>query len=634
VSTTTDPGLAARWQAAWPEALARWSPYTQLRPPTYYESDAATGDSGMAGQIAAIRLEDQAVMVNLETIRRLGLDDHALAVLADEIGHHVYVPGNLADNARMLAAVKPVLFGLPNDTAHLVANLYGDLLLNDRLQRRADVDVAAVYRRLREAGPADDSTQTWRVYTRTYEHLWRLAPGTLAPPGVTDEMNADAALIARLVRHYAARWLGGARRFACILYPYLQADEEQKKAQTFTCLGLGDLRCAGRAAVPDGLTGIDPAELGEDEEFDRALAGLEGDEDSLFGAEGDRGGKGRSRGAQKRPIRRDTPRRFRDPAEYGELLRALGLNLTDQEITARYYRERALPHLVPFPERKTPQAKEPLAEGYETWEPADDLEELDLFGSLVRSPEMVPGVTTVRRVYGETPGSDPARLPVDLYLGVDCSGSMVNPNYSLSYPVLAGTILALSALRVGARVMTVLSGEPGSSVATDGFVSDERQVLNVLTSYLGTGYTFGVQRLRDAFGDRKSSDREAHIVIVTDHDIFAMLDAGTGWECAREAVAKARGGGTYVLNMPVDREPDGVARMRADGWKVHAVQNWEEVVDFARAFVRDNYEEARGASAPGNLSHRIAHPGSIVAPANPAPLPLRGPSDEPRPPHA
>jgi hypothetical protein len=136
--------------------------------------------------------------------------------------------------------------------------------------------------------------------------------------------------------------------------------------------------------------------------------------------------------------------------------------------------------------------------------------------------------------------------------------------------------------------MTVLSGEPGRSVSTDGFVREERQVLNVLTSYLGTGYTFGVQRLRDTFGDRKASDREVHIVIVTDHDIFGMLDEEKGWECARDAVAKARGG-TYVLNMPVDREPDGVARMRADGWKVHAVQNWEEVVDFARAFVRENY---------------------------------------------
>ena len=112
----------------------------------------------------------------------------------------------------------------------------------------------------------------------------------------------------------------------------------------------------------------------------------------------------------------------------------------------------------------------------------------------MNSPEIVPGVTTVQRVYGESPGVDPAKLPVDLYLGIDCSGSMPNPQYSLSYPALAGTIIALSALRVGAKVMVVLSGEPGKSLATDGFVSEETKVLEVLTSYLGTGTTFGIQR--------------------------------------------------------------------------------------------------------------------------------------------
>src|SRR5262245_7069816 len=196
--------LASCWAALWPQALAAWSPFTQLRLPVFHDSDEQADDDGMAGQIAAIRLRDQKVMVNLETVRKQGLEDFALAILAHEIGHHVYVPGNLTDNARMLAAIQPVLFGLPADTAHLVANLYGDLLLNDRLQRRANIDVAAVYRRLRENRDGGEPSHVWLVYTRAYEHLWRLSPGTLAPDGVSDRMNADAALIARLIRHYAA----------------------------------------------------------------------------------------------------------------------------------------------------------------------------------------------------------------------------------------------------------------------------------------------------------------------------------------------------------------------------------------------------------------------------------------------
>jgi hypothetical protein len=595
VRTNTD--LASRWQAAWPEALARWSAYTQLRPPSYFESDAECGDTGMAGQIAAIRLHDQSVMVNLETIRRLKLDDHALAVLAHEIGHHVYVPGNLADNARMLAAMKPVLFGLPDDTVHLVANLYGDLLLNDRLQRRAGVDVAAVYRRLAEAA-GGEPTETWRVYTRTYEHLWRLPPETLAPAGVTDEMNADAALIARLIRHYAARWLGGARRFACILYPYLQADAEREKAQTFVCLGLGDLRRACSGAVPDGLTGIDPVELGEDEAFDRELAGL--------GEEGGADGKGRRKPRKRTPENTEPAaegkgkpgKQFREPFEYGELLRALGLDLSAHEVTTRYYRERALPHLVPFPARLASRVREPLAEGYQGWDAEEDLESLDLFGSIIRSPELVPGVTTVQRVYGEVPGSDPAKVPLDLDVYIDSSGSMPNPAGYVSYLALAGTILALSALRAGARVQATLWSGAGQFETTAGFVRDEKRILGVLTGYLGGSTAFPLHVLRETYATRPASDPPALIVVISDDGADTMLardeKKASGADVCAAALRGARGGGTLVLNLPFDAEKwKAGAALRKIGFRIHRVTAWEQLIAFARAFVRDNYEGGR-----------------------------------------
>jgi hypothetical protein len=297
------------------------------------------------------------------------------------------------------------------------------------------------------------------------------------------------------------------------------------------------------------------------------------------------GGKGR---AEKGGHRRY--KEYRGPGEYGELLKSLGSKLSDHELTIRYYRERAVPYLIPFPCRPMPEVVEPLPEGLETWDFGQPLEDVDWLQSVLTSPHVVPGLSTVQRTHGDTPGDQRERRPVDLYLGVDCSGSMPNPRYSLSFPVLAGAIITLSALRAGARVMAVLSGEPGSSIATDGFVTDEHKVLEVLTGYLGTGYTFGIHRLRDTFHERKPSDRGVHILIVTDHDIFSMLE-GTGWEIARDAVAKARGGGTYALNMPMGWEADKVARMRADGWQVHAVQDWDELVAFARAFSRANYGE-------------------------------------------
>lgn len=600
MSIQADTDLAARWQATWPNALASWSPYTQLRPPTYYESDAAARKTAMAGQIAAIRLQDQTVMVNLETVCKLQLADKALAILAHEIGHHVYVPGNLTDNARMLAAIKPVLFGLAAEAAHMVANLYGDLLINDRLQRRGGVDIASVYRRLHDAPAAGNPTRTWLVYMRTYEHLWRLTEGTLAPAGVSQEMNADAALIARLIRHYASRWLGGARRFACILYPYLQADEQDHKAETFACLGLGDLRHAGAGAFPDGLTSVDPAELGEDEEFDRELAGMDDDE-SAVSRKGQRNAKPRTP-RNSEPTRQGkgtSGSQFREPFEFGELLKALGLKLSEHEMTTRYYRERSLPYLVPFPVRRAPRAKEPLAEGYETWDVGEDLEQLDLFGSVVRSPELIPGVTTMQRIYGEVPGSDPAKVPLDLDIYIDSSGSMPNPAVNVSYLALAGTILALSALRAGARVQATLWSGAQQFETSAGFSRDEKRVLGVLTGYLGGGTAFPLHLLRETYTARPASEPSAHIVVISDDGVDTILAEDEkktpGEQVCSMALRSARGGGTLVLNLGSSLDSWKAGKELSQlGFRIHRVTEWDQLVAFARAFVRENYENDLG----------------------------------------
>ena len=584
--------LAGRWLVEWPAALAAWSSATQLRAPRFFDDHRAARRDGMGGEIAAIRLRDQVVMVNLATIRDRKLEDHALAVLAHEIGHHVYAPGNLTDDARMLAAMNRILFGLPPRAVKLAGNLYQDLLINDRLQRRAGVDVAAVYRKLAEGG--EGGSKVWMLYTRTYEHLWRLAEGSLAPPGIDAEMDADAMLLARIVRHFAGDWLKGARRFAAVIYPYLAKDEQDKAQQTFEQLGLHDTKDAsspapgedGAGAIPDGLTSIDSTEVDDDEEFDGDILDPLGERKADV-----------PKPRNTVPERESTGRpgaQHRSPFEYGQLLKALGLDLSAHEVTTRYYRERALSHLIPFPSRRAPQAVEPLAEGHAEWASSDALDALDLVGSVLQSPHVIPGVTTLQRVYGETPGSDPARVPVDLDVYVDCSGSMPNPAVDVSYLALAGTILALSALRVGARVQATLWSGPGRFETTSGFVRDERRVLGVITGYLCGSTAFPLHVLRDTYDARKPGDPPAHVVVISDDGVTTMLSRDERGEsgdriCAR-ALARAGGGGTLVLNLP---NATWKARETFEklGFRVHAVRRWADLVAFAREFVRESYGE-------------------------------------------
>lgn len=575
------------WTERWEHALAAWSRFTRLHAPRFCLTRADEKREGLSGSFAMIRLRDHAVVISLRQIAAEGLEAFGVEVLAHEIGHHVYCPGDLADHGRMLARMRAAL-PTKEHLAPLVANLWADLLINDRLQRSRGLDMAGVYRAI--GGGGHDAL--WSFYMRIYEILWSLPRGTLATGDVPDTMEGDAQLGARVVRVYGKSWLRGASRFGVLALTYLLQDEAEGTRGRLA--GWLDTAGAGEGGEPSGLIEADPDEIGDAiHPADDPRLGGEGGElaDGDLATESGGPPRGRERVGGRKKVDR-----YRGIIEYGELLSALGLGLDEHEVAIRYYRERALPHLIRFPSRRSPASTEPQPEGLEIWEPGSPLQRISWIDSVIKSPFVVPGITTVERTYGEAPGSDPARVPLDLYIGIDCSGSMPNPRVSLSFPVLAGAIMGLSALRAGSRVKVVLSGEPGHSLSTPGFVRDEKVMLGVLTNYLGTGYAFGIRRLDETFDASRREPRAAHVLVITDQDIFSVLDdesgGTTGWEVARAAVARARGGGTFVLHMPSQWKDQQAERMRDDGWNVHRLHDWEELVEFARSFSRMTYEEA------------------------------------------
>ncbi|MEO5373450.1 MAG: VWA domain-containing protein [Alphaproteobacteria bacterium] len=584
----TDDDLLDSWQAQWPAALALWSRFTKLTDPRWCVTKAREQEEGLTGSFAMIRFADHAVVVSLRTVEALGLGDLALEILAHEIGHHVYAPGDLGDHGRMLARMR---FGLPGMEARapMVANMYTDLLINDRLQRTAGLRMDEIYRRLRDGGK---EARLWTLYMRIYERLWSLAPGSLTSAPRDEFLDLDAGLGARLIRVYAKEWLDGSGRFAALCLPYLLEDtaDVKKHAAVFQ-----DTRKAGVGGeVPGGLATEegDEADGAIHPRSDPALGGVADEE---LDANGPSGGKGQSRRKKKPPEPRQPQQR--SPSDFREILKSMGITLTPEEAAIRYYRDRALPHLVPFPRMPRPQSGEPMPEGLETWELGAPLDDVDWLQSVIASPVVVPGFTTVQRTWGSADGAGQDRRPLDLYIGVDCSGSMDDPQKVLSFPVLAGTILVLSALRAGAQVMVVLSGEPGKYTATRGFVSDEREILSILTGYLGTGYTFGIPRLAETFGSAEPNRPPAHVLLVTDNDIFQMLGGPdgrvgdrSGWEVAREALVNARGGGTMVLHSLGDWRGKEKSRLAEDGWTIHCIIGWEDIVAFAAAFARATYD--------------------------------------------
>jgi hypothetical protein len=223
---------------------------------------------------------------------------------------------------------------------------------------------------------------------------------------------------------------------------------------------------------------------------------------------------------------------------------------------------------------------------------------------VLQSPRVVPGLTTVRRIWGTAEGREPQRVPLDLDLYVDSSGSMPNPQRLTSYPALAGAILCLSALRAGARVQATLWSGAHQFTTTGAFVRDEAAVLRVLTGYFGGATAFPIHVLRETYAARGRDARPAHVLVISDDGVSTLFDTdergGSGWDVAAMALEHAGGGGSLVLNLPGNWEqasgPFATIRRARDeqGWRVRRVASMEELVDFAREFSRLQYGDAGG----------------------------------------
>jgi len=551
-----------------------------LRAPQLCIESQQAAREGLSGSFAMIRLEDQAVVIDLAEVQRRGLGGYAVEILAHEIGHHVLAPANLTDHARCLASIRRALPTLER-FGPMVANLYTDLLINDRLQRSAGLRLAAVFKQLAlEEGGAGP---LWSLYLRAYELLWSLPRGELGGGALSTEAEGDAWLIMRVVRHYARNWLAGAPKFAMLVLPYLERSLEQK-------VKWHDTLAAGAGGQPSGLADAEDEPPLVHPARDTEITGtvvIEGAEvtapPSTTAHAGGAGGQARQ------------------PFEFGEILRAAGVTLDDHDLTVLYYREKAAPHLVRFPSQRRPRSLDPLPEGLAPWEVGESFETIDWLQSVLQSPRIIPGLTTVQRVWGDSEAANPASVPLDLDVYIDSSGSMPNPQQQLSYPTLAGVILCLSALRAGASVqITVWAGKHEVS-STPGFVRDTQQVMRTLLAYFGGGTQFPLPVLRRTYLEMRPR-RATHVLVISDDgvtSVFNQDERGTwGAELLRDALAVAGGGATFVLNLaPTWEEPqmrfhkrDELLRARSElGIDIYRIDGWEQLVDFARAFSQRAY---------------------------------------------
>lgn len=562
--------LKEKWLALWPDAIETWSKYLKLSEPRFCLTKEEETNEHLSASFAMIRLDDHAVVISLRMVIQNHLEDYPLEIMCHEIGHHVYCPADLTDHGRVIARIRRGLPGYETD-APFIANLYTDLLINDKLKREYGLKINEVYEKI--GGNSTDPM--WTFYMRIYEILWGLTKGSLAKGEVDTLLEGDAQLGNRLIRNFSKDWLNGAGRFAALCYPYLIKDRGNATKKIMS-VWMDSCETGSGADFPSGLTELDEGEIS-------------GARHPALDDE--------ANGKQPKDLHSNignSSSQHREPFEYGQILKALGLNMSEEDIRIQYYKERAAPHLIPFPVKENPTSKEPLMEGVDVWDISSPIENIDWFQTAMRSPVVIPGFTTVEQTYGYAEGSLPEKEPVDLDIYIDCSGSMPNPGYNVSYLALAGTIIALSALRVGSRVQATLWSGTKEFFVTDGFISNEKELLKIITGYLGGSTAFPIHILRDTYANRKPNSRKVHILVVSDEGVTTMFDKdekkNSGWQISELSLKNCGAGGTFVLNLYNDwkKDKDLVAASK-QGWDIHRVNDWGALVVFAREFSKKQY---------------------------------------------
>lgn len=535
---------------AWPAAQAVWSPSTRLHAPTVHAAagpdGVETGEDRPGSALAWLDLSTMSVHVDTGVMAALGLGvQDCLAVLAHEVGHHVLAPGDMTTAARVAARVRHALVDR-DDLVPDVANLWLDLVINDELAHRRGIDVTRV---LAPHGPRQGVSTVFATYLRCLELLGRTPLGSLVEPGQAAE--SEARVMARVARVHARRLVKGAEGFAALVRPLLP-EPRQSRAPVVPqgCRGVAGLR-----RLPDGLVG--------DASLVAPVVHPVLDPEVM-------GGSVRTRPEEPRPpsppTRPGDTQRF-EPADLYAVARALGVEADERAVAAHYYRELAAPYLVPFRDPRSRRRSEPVPGALETWELGEDLTEIDWTATVLASPVVVPGVTTRRRLEEEHPGGDPRRVPMDLDLYLDSSGSMPDPAHVLSPVAVAGTILALSALRAGGHVQATTWSGRDQIATTNGFTRDAEAVMRAVVAFFGGATSFPLpllERTHLRAGGGARTTRPCHIAVVSDAGATSMVDDvgdaggddGTGAAplghqavgTAERALVAAGGGGTLLLN--------------------------------------------------------------------------------------
>ncbi len=543
----------------WQTALKFWSAFPRSFPaPQLHTDPQQLLELNLSHDLARVHLRSGSVLLNGLRLKEAGLLTKLPLILMHEAGHLLFSPASLLVQRKSLEILQSQLPNAISELPHL-ANLWQDLLINQRLYQAHQTDLISLIKALCPAQP----TPLWQWVLRGYEYLWHLEPGKLIALSDDPCLEADASDLADLVHSFHNNDLSGLAGFAQLCKTYLDQESRPWRLSEGTAW-------PGQATQAHFTTGTD-------------IETTASNSDNPWSLE------------LPKPVsisqHSQTAQNLHESPQHWQAFWAeLGIDISSSASTLIFYREKALPLLAPWKIPMSGMPTDQLPEGLKPWLLDAPVQEIAWVESLLNSPRVVPGLTTVKQRWSQEPEQKSSEIKrLDLYL--DASGSLPDPFLEKAWMVLTGFVLALSALHQGWSVRVTLWSGTNEPIQTQPFSRNELAILTTLTHYLGGSTRFPLELFEKRYPERSSllKPEASYICLLSDQGLLDSLQAEQGLEVFKKTLKLSHGGGSLFLQWPSEAPAHILfAPLQTQGWSIHPIQTEKDIRSATQALFRSS----------------------------------------------
>jgi hypothetical protein len=395
------------------------------------------------------------------------------ALLDHGITHYTFCPWDFHTHLRLYAEAKKVVGD--KELAKQVSNYFIDVIADTHCVKKRSTEIPELHRNLKK-GKVEE------VIAILYQKIWGIDLG-IQPSKISGRGHGDIVRrLARIPYLDRSRWGESIQKFARSIKPLLIEEQEQQGTKGVkggtNPQGEHDLNNYSYEEIDQGLKDYAKRTMALSEFKDV----VEDFSDELKGAGyGMEGGMGRGQG-----------------------------NPIDADVL--FYMKLAESYSIPLKKVSLEEKGSLHPHSHSPWEIGSPFKNVDIWTSFGK---IMPGIT---QIWTKKEGKGRGKMEgtPDCLIGIDSSGSMINPRKSLSYAVLGAACAANAYLQNDSKVAVYnFSDAPMGGKEILDYTDRREDIYRVLCKYFGGGTALDLEDLMPLIQGKKNLD----LFIITDMKI-------------------------------------------------------------------------------------------------------------------